>query len=121
MSDYEHSLSQTQTSAQRWEFDKSHTNSFDYEGSLSQTHTPAQRRESDENNATNFEPEVVEHCLNFIINYQKQRISKAKAVLGIQQVLAAATSEGDPSFDLGFAHDLEILDSIRDEEQPKKN
>jgi len=44
-----------------------------------------------------------------------------KAVLGIQQVLATATSEGDPAFDSRFAHYLDILDSVRDEDGPEKN
>ncbi|KAG2337485.1 hypothetical protein BDR05DRAFT_1004969 [Suillus weaverae] len=51
---------------------------------------------------------------------KKHKVSKAKAVLVIQQVLAEATTEGDPSSDSGFAHYFEVLDAIRTEEEPEK-
>ncbi|KAG2745150.1 hypothetical protein P692DRAFT_20669099, partial [Suillus brevipes Sb2] len=47
-------------------------------------------------------------CLRIVIDYRKHKISKAKAVLGIQQVLTEAIAEGDSSFDSGFTHYLEL-------------
>ncbi|KAG2117707.1 hypothetical protein DEU56DRAFT_747986 [Suillus clintonianus] len=90
----------------------------DYEHPSSQTRSSAQR-ESAESLSTSFNSEVVERCLKIVIDYRKRKISKAKAVLGIQQVLAEATTEGDPSFDSGFSHYLEVLDAIRTDEEPE--
>ncbi|KAG1797043.1 uncharacterized protein HD556DRAFT_1233985 [Suillus plorans] len=88
----------------------------DYEQPSSQTRSSAQR-ESGNSHTTFFNPKVVERCLKVVIDFRRHKISKAKAVLGIQQILAEATREGDPSFDSGFAHYLEVLDTIRSEEE----
>jgi hypothetical protein len=90
----------------------------DNEQQSSQTRSSAQR-ESDESLSTSFKPEVVERCLKIVIDYRKHKISKAKAVLAIQEVLTEATAEGDSSFDSGFAHYLEVLDAIRTEDEPE--
>ncbi|KIK32614.1 hypothetical protein CY34DRAFT_27185 [Suillus luteus UH-Slu-Lm8-n1] len=69
--------------------------------------------------STSFKPEVVEQCLKIVIDYWKHKISKAKAILGIQHVLTKAITEGDSSFDSGFAHYLEVLNSVRTEDEPE--
>ncbi|KIK38834.1 hypothetical protein CY34DRAFT_14782 [Suillus luteus UH-Slu-Lm8-n1] len=90
----------------------------DNEQPPSQTQSSMQR-ETKDSLSTSFKPEVIEQCLKIIIDYRKHKISKAKAVLGIQQVLTEATAEGNSSFDSGFAHYLEVLDSIRAEDEPE--
>ncbi|KAG2358901.1 hypothetical protein BDR07DRAFT_1488810 [Suillus spraguei] len=91
----------------------------EHELSSSQTQYTVHREQSAEYR-NSYQPEVIERCLKFIVDFRKNKITKGTAVLGIQQELEAVSDTTDSSYTEGFAHYLEILNSVTKEVEPEK-
>lgn len=86
----------------------------------SETQSSVHRGESSKFHSP-YNSKVIEQCLKFVVDFRKQKIPKSEAVLGIQRELAAVSNESGSSFQDGFAHYREILDSVTHKDQPEKS